>query len=137
MKTKFTTICSREKLSEIRAFLSSVLVNLSVAESVKNEIILAVDEACANAMIHGNNCDEDKPLQLEVEHHGNKLTVEISDIGDSEINVEEYQDRTIDDLIRERRKGGLGLKLIYSIMDDVSYYSRDSRNICALTKIIS
>lgn len=136
MKTRFTTICSREKLSEIRSFLSSVLVNLKIAESVKNEIILAVDEACANAMIHGNNCDENKPLQLDVVMENEKLTVEISDIGTTDIDTEQYQEQSVQELIRQRRKGGLGLKLIYSIMDEVTYYNRDSRNICALTKII-
>ena len=134
MRTKFTTICSREKLSEIRSFLANVLSDLNIAPSVKNEIILAVDEACANAIIHGNNCDGNKPLQLDVELEGDKLTVEISDIGDTDIDTETYKDKTINDLIKERRKGGLGLKLIYSIMDEVNYFSRDSRNICALVK---
>lgn len=134
MKTNFTTICSRDKLSEIRAFLHSVLATLNISDSLKNEIIVAVDEACANAMIHGNNCDINKSLQLDVNVIGNKLHVEISDIGDTDIPAREYHLKDIDVLIKERRKGGLGLKLIYSIMDEVNYFTRDSRNICALTK---
>jgi len=66
MKTKFTTICSREKLSEIRSFLHVVLGDIKISQNTRDEIILAVDEACANAIIHGNGCNEKKTLQLEI-----------------------------------------------------------------------
>lgn len=134
MKTKYTTICSREKLADIRKFLSSVLIDLRIADPVKNEIILAVDEACANAMIHGNQCDENKTLQLEIELDENRLVVEISDVGDTSFTDIHHEEKTIENLIQQRKKGGLGLKLIYSIMDEVTYYSSGTRNICSLTK---
>lgn len=134
MKTKFTTQCDLSKLSDIRRFLHRVLAELEIAESVKQEIILAVDEACANAIIHGNGANESKNLQLEVERKPDQLVVEISDVGNFQQDLAQHEDQDIDDLISQRHRGGLGLKLIYTIMDEVQYYTREARNICALTK---
>lgn len=136
MNNSFTTVCAPEKLADIRRFLHRVLAEIGVAESVKQEIVLAVDEACANAIIHGNHCDETRNLLLEVKQEEDKLVVEISDVGSFESDLAAHRDRNIEDLIAQRRKGGLGLKLIYTIMDQVDYYREGTRNIVALTKRI-
>jgi serine/threonine-protein kinase RsbW len=134
MHTSFSTVCAREKLSDIRRFLHQVLAKVDVAEAIKQEIVLAVDEACANAMIHGNQCDAHKLLQLDVSVENNQLIVHISDIGDFEQDLASHQDKGLDELIRQRRRGGLGLKLIYTIMDTVAYSREGTRNVCTLTK---
>src|SRR5687768_15029425 len=102
MKTSFTTICSREKLSEIRAFLYSILKGLNITERMKNELVLAVDEACANAMIHGNECDHSRTLQLDLEITDEEFVVEISDVGSHDIPDQKYHERTLEEIIRER-----------------------------------
>jgi len=135
MKSEFTTPCKPSRLADIRRFLYATLARFKVAEGVKHEIVLAVDEACANAIIHGNQCDVSKVLHLEVSKKERQLTIEISDVG--EIDNDELDDameKSLDDLILERKAGGLGLKLIYSLMDEVNYFARDNRNICSLRK---
>lgn len=136
MKTKFTTICSREKLSEIRSFLQVILGDANIPQSTRDEVILAVDEACANAIIHGNGCDEKKTLQLEIALSKEKLSVEIYDVGNTAFPAEEFKSRDISELIHTRQKGGLGLKLMYSIMDEVNYYQSNGVNVCSLSKIL-
>jgi len=134
VKAKFSTICSREKLAEIRSFLHTVLAGLEIAQGIKDEIILAVDEACANAIIHGNQCDATRPLQLEVNLNEDKLSVEIFDVGDSHFNAEAWRDKDINEIIRNKQKGGLGLKLMYSIMDEVRYHRTGDRHVCTMEK---
>ncbi len=135
MKSEFTTVCAPSKLADIRRFLYHTLAHFNIAEGVKHEIVLAVDEACANAIIHGNDCDVNKVLHLELEKSGGQLSVEISDVGSIRSEeLESAMDKSLDDLIRERKAGGLGLKLIYSLMDEVSYFARDNKNICSLRK---
>lgn len=135
MKSKFTTRCARANLSEIRRFLHGTLARLDVADPVKQEIVLAVDEACANAIIHGNDCDAAKPLLVEVEKVDDQLVVEISDVGNvTEAELQGHKDKSLEELVEERSKGGLGLKLIYSIMDEVSYYAKDDKQVCSLRK---
>lgn len=134
MKTSFTTQCSMEHLSEIRVFLREVLKHYNIPDTEKNEIVLAVDEACANAMIHGNGCDPAKTLQIDLELNEEQFSIQISDVGNLEEDFTGQKDKEIGELIEQRVKGGLGLKLIYSIMDDVSYFADGNRNIVSLTK---
>lgn len=49
-------------------------------------------------------------------------------------NETNWRSRSINDLIRQRSKGGFGQRLMHSIMDKVAYYSRGQMNICALSK---
>lgn len=137
MHTSYTTICAREKLSDIRRFLRQTLARLQVAGPVQQEIVLAVDEACANAIIHGNQCDHTRHLHLEVRVEDGQLLVEISDVGDFEQDLAQHEEYDLHKLIEERKKGGLGLKLIYTLMDNVKYHRDGSRNICTLTKKIN
>ncbi len=134
MHTSFTTICAREKLSDIRRFLRQTLAKIEVAEPIRQEIVLAVDEACANAIIHGNQCDHNRHLHLEVEIAEDKLLVTISDVGDFEQDLAQHEDHDLHSLIEQRKKGGLGLKLIYTIMDQVNYHKEGTKNVCTLTK---
>lgn len=134
MQRSFNTICAREKLSDIRRFLRQTLAQIDVAEPVRQEIVLAVDEACANAIIHGNQCDHNRHLHLEVSTDNGQLTVSISDVGDFEQDLAAHEEYDLNRLIEERSKGGLGLKLIYTLMDQVNYHKEGARNICTLTK---
>jgi serine/threonine-protein kinase RsbW len=38
--------------------------------------------------------------------------------------------------VHEKRKGGLGIRLVKSIMDKIEYKSESGKNICRLTKTI-
>ncbi len=66
MEYKFTTTCSKDKLKEIRIFVSGVLDLYSISDIKKNELVLAVDEVCANLIIHSHNCNEMEHLDLVV-----------------------------------------------------------------------
>jgi serine/threonine-protein kinase RsbW len=42
----------------------------------------------------------------------------------------------MDSLVHDKRKGGLGIRLVKSIMDKVEYVNEEGKNICRLTKKI-
>lgn len=134
MTIAYTTPCSTEKLSDIRSFMYDQLAQVELSDLEKNQVVLAVDEACANAIIHGNQCDASRDLHLAIDIDPQHINIEISDIGSFRPNETNWRSRSINDLIRQRCKGGLGQRLMHSIMDRVSYYSRGQMNICALSK---
>ncbi|OWY17205.1 ATP-binding protein [Sphingobacteriales bacterium UPWRP_1] len=134
-KIEYTTSCSKDRLAEIRTFVAGQLEQLHLSEVEKNQIILAVDEACANAIIHGNNCDDSKNLKLLLEIGNNNLKVEISDVGNFRPHEMNWTSReAISDSVRNHRRGGLGLPLMHRIMDKVQFYSKDKVNVCSLSK---
>ncbi|QQS31182.1 MAG: ATP-binding protein [Sphingobacteriales bacterium] len=136
-KIEFTTSCSKDRLSEIRGFVREQLAQLHISDVEKNQIVLAVDEACANAIIHGNNCDETKKLKLLLEIGTNNLLVEISDVGKFRPNEINWSTRNaVAESLRHKNRGGLGLALMNRIMDKVKFYSKNEVNICLLSKRI-
>lgn len=136
MKSEYKCTCSRENLENIRQFVVKQLDPVSISQSRKDQIVLAIDEACANAIIHGNKADESKEILIVISINDNLLEVEISDIGPNEISYVEGAGTEIKQLIKERKKGGLGLKLMHSIMDEVIFTKVDGRNVCKLQKNI-
>lgn len=137
MKAKFTTVCSKTRLKDIRIFVGEQIEKISLNEKLKRQIILAVDEAAANAIIHGNNCDEKKSISIEIQVNDKKLSVAISDIGKLNLPIIEHTGKGVHDLVKEKKKGGMGLKLMHSIMDKVQYFHRGKGNVCLMTKILS
>ena len=49
-------------------------------------------------------------------------------------DINAFQEPTIDNLISVKRKGGLGIRLVKNIMDNIEYLTRDGKNVCRLTK---
>jgi len=137
MKVNLTTVCSTRALEEIRAFLNRYFNDTGLTESEKNQLILAIDEAVANAIIHGNNSDENKTISLDIDFSEKRIVIEIGDIGlfDNILRKEKIE-KDIATVIKEKQKGGLGLKLIYSIMDIVTFYTKDGRSYCSMVKLL-
>jgi len=107
-------------------------------QSILPQVVLAVDEACANAMIHGNSCDKGKFLQIKIELSANKLQCWICDVGQYErMDRNKTLHQSTQEILQSGKKGGLGLFLMHSIMDKVEFYTRDRINFCHLTKKIA
>lgn len=137
MKANLTTICSVEVQGEIREFLNRYISMVPISESEQNQIVLAIDEAVANAIIHGNKGDATRSLVIQLDVSETRLVAEIGDIGlfDPNEDGDKKKMKELSEVIRERQKGGLGLKLIYSIMDVVCFYTTKDRSFCLLVKL--
>ncbi|MFY0599412.1 MAG: ATP-binding protein [Cyclobacteriaceae bacterium] len=137
MKNKLTISCSKSNLLKIRQFVTDMLALYNVQELEAHKIVLAVDEVCANLIIHSNNCNPDHKIHLKVEHPSNtKIVFTIKDTGIS-FNYKSYQEPSIDEIVSSKRKGGVGLMLVKRIMDEVEFSHQENCNICTLTKKIN
>lgn len=136
MKANYKIPCSKDHLKEVRGFVKRSLSSLPIKNDTVHLLVLAIDEACANAMIHGNLCDEQKSIQIDIEVQSEQVDVEIYDIGDYK---PDNVDARIDweNCIEQGHKGGLGLKIMHTIMDKVEFYRRDNQHVCRLRKVLS
>lgn len=139
MKANLTTICSIDTQEEIRAFLNKFFAGVDdLTEQKRNQVVLAVDEAIANAIIHGNDSDTEKSIQIDLDVNKKRIHIEISDIGlFDEIMNNDKKDKDLKTVIKEKQKGGLGLKLIYSIMDVVCFYTQNNKSYCLMVKLLN
>jgi serine/threonine-protein kinase RsbW len=117
-----------------RDFIRQSLKKHVASEVTLNEIVLALDEMCSNLMIHSHHCDPDHLLELTIfTKEKGQLVFEIVDDG-SVFDINAFNEPTLDNLITVKRKGGLGIRLVKSIMDTIEYETRDGKNVCRLTK---
>jgi len=133
MTHQFKTSCRREKLKDIREFMTEVLNDLGLPKTEVHKVVLAIDEVCANLMIHSNKDNPDENLELYVEDEGDKIKFEIVDHGEA-FDYTHYKEPNINDIIKNRRNGGLGIMLVKKIMDQVEFKCEKSRNVCCMTK---
>ena len=137
MSYQFSIGCSLENLKGMRDFVRRSLRSHVASDVVLNEIILALDEMCSNLMIHAHHCNPDHKLEMHIDiPQKGKVIFEIMDDGEM-FDINRFQEPKLDNLIHEKRKGGLGIRLVKSIMDEVLYTTRNGRNICRLTKKVS
>ncbi|MCA6078278.1 ATP-binding protein [Fulvivirga sedimenti] len=136
MKYLYSTSCSKSRLREIRAFTEGVLRKHDMDELEISTIVLAVDEVCANLIIHGHECDDSDELQLEIDIHSDKVIFDIIDRSEM-FNINKYKAPQLEDIIKMQRKGGLGLILVKKIMDEIKIFPKGEFYVCQLTKKIA
>ncbi len=129
--------CSTNNLKAIRKFVSDSLLQIKVEEQQVNMIVLAVDEICSNLIIHSNleNENESLTLNIKIEKNDDGLLFEIVDSGLA-FDYSTYEEPKIEDIIKEKRRGSIGLMLVRRIMDHIEFISEGDVNICRLFKRI-
>ena len=128
--------CRKDKLQNIRTFVHNQLKNYTLSEVTLSQLVLAVDEVCSNLMIHSHHCNPHHSIELTIKvEAGSGITFEISDQGEG-FNFHAYQEPCIDEIIKARKKGGIGLLLVKRIMDRIEYdYNNEThRNVYRLCK---
>jgi serine/threonine-protein kinase RsbW len=109
-----------ENLSEIRDFVSVNALDAGIPEATVEKIILAVDEACTNIIKHAYQHSPEGKIIIKVEYDREKFTVTIIDYGNS-FDPDKVPLPDLQKYYREHRVGGLGMYLMKSLMDDVTY----------------
>lgn len=136
MNYKFKVGCNIENLKNVRDFIRGALKNHAISELEISEIVLALDEMCSNLIIHAHNCNPDDLFELNIQIEKEKpLVFELIDDG-TVFDINEFTTPGIDSIIHQKRKGGLGIRLVKSIMDKVEYQKYEGRNICRLVKTV-
>jgi serine/threonine-protein kinase RsbW len=136
MNYQYNIGCSLSNLKGVREFIRHSLEGHGVSDLEMGAIVLALDEMCSNLMIHAHHCNPDHLIALNI-HIPDKghFVFEIIDDG-SMFDINQFREPELDNLVHEKRKGGLGIRLVKSIMDKVEYVKEDGKNICRLTKSV-
>lgn len=94
-----------EALVDVRAFLRERCGEGGVTGSALDDVILAVTEACTNAVMHSGS----RTFRVTWQQRGNRVEVRIRDEGRFERSVPDRD-----------RPGGNGLPLMTAVMDEVT-----------------
>jgi serine/threonine-protein kinase RsbW len=119
-KFKLQVPSSTENLALIREFVTTVGKQAKMSDDDVAKLELAVDEACANVIEHAYGHDISKEVDVRAVFDEDEVRISVIDSGrgfdPAKVDVD-----TVEQLVAKRKSGGLGFRLIKSLMDDVSY----------------
>ncbi|HLK67434.1 MAG TPA: ATP-binding protein [Bryobacteraceae bacterium] len=111
---------STENLAMIRDFVAKIGERAGMSEGDVKKLELAVDEACANVIEHAYGSDGTREVRVKVTFDSEMVQIEIMDTGRG-FDPSKVEENNLEQLARGRKSGGLGLRLIRSVMDEVQY----------------
>ena len=111
---------STENLALIREFVTTVGAQAGLAENEIGKLELAVDEACANVIEHAYGHDASQEVVVRAVFDDQLLRISVIDTGLG-FDPNNVQSKSVDELVHQRKSGGLGIRLIKTLMDEVHY----------------
>jgi serine/threonine-protein kinase RsbW len=107
-----------ENIELVLAALANLCRDHGLSEDVEHWIGMAVREAVANAIKHGNKLDPSKKVYVSLDGDGDRLTIVIGDEGEGF-----EPEKVADPLSPENtlKTSGRGIFYIRSFMDDLSF----------------
>lgn len=111
---------STENLALIREFVGSVALQAGLDQKDVGKLELAVDEACANVIEHAYGHDTTKEVIIRAALDEDTLRIDVEDTGRG-FDPNSVLQEEIEQLIEKRRTGGLGMRLMKTLMDEVRY----------------
>ncbi|WP_072715838.1 ATP-binding protein [Rhodothermus profundi] len=123
-------------LQTVRRFVERHARAAGLSEEAIEQLKLAVDEACTNIIKHAYKGRPDRPIDIAVLIEPDRFIVRIRDQGEA-FDPAHYRAPDLPTLIRQRQGGGLGVRLIRQLMDEVTYQSRGAYNEVRLIKYLA
>ncbi len=130
--------CDKHNLQQLRQFVADRLHDFAVAPAEADMLVLAMDEVCANIMVHSHQCNPSDNLELSIWLEGTRLIFEVQDYApDCYFDPANYKVPDILQIIAEKRNGGMGLILVKKIMDEMQAEKRGAYNVYKFAKNIT
>lgn len=125
MQTYFTKSfkSNPELLPQIETFILEKFEEFNISKNIKDNLEMAVAEAAANSILHGNESDPTKNVEIKVSKSNDQLQISFKDEGKG-FNPKDVPDPTIPENIL--KGSGRGLHIMKSLVDDVQYNFTDS-----------
>src|SRR5437762_3449622 len=111
---------STENLALIREFVTQVGARAGLSDTEVGQLEMAVDEACANVIEHAYGNDMTKEVVVQAVFDADAIQIHVVDTGRG-FEPSDVKDVDVEKLVAQRRSGGLGLRLMKALMDEVRY----------------
>ncbi len=122
-------------LAVIRGVVQVWLGLVGLDADRRHEVVLAIDEACANCIRHAYEGRTDEPVELILSALPEWLEITVSDQGTPcPSECVEYRP-LVAPAPHELEPGGLGVKLIYEVFDKVTFRPGTSRGNCVTMRL--
>jgi len=104
------------ELKDVRRAVSRALASCALDETERQDVVLALDEACQNVIRHAYGPERSGDAELTIDLDGDTLVFGLADWA-PRTDPARVRPRALDDL----RPGGLGTHLMGEVMDSVDF----------------
>ena len=137
-REQFIVLSRTENVQTVGARIDAICKRCGVSADIREDVVIAIDEAITNIMMHSYRGREDGTIEISCACVDGEIQLSLRDNGES------FDMPPLDTLIERKRhnelvKGGYGLILMHKFMDDV-IFSRDSargNNVILMKKKLS
>jgi serine/threonine-protein kinase RsbW len=110
-----------EAVADAAVAMTDFLRNCGVSEELSFGIEMAVRESVTNAMVHGNQEDESKSVEVIFNCHDNELEIEVRDQGEGFDPTDVPDPTNAENLLKT---SGRGIFLMRTFMDEIEWRNR-------------
>jgi len=110
-----------EAVADAAVAVTDFIRNCGVSEEAAFGVEMAVREAVTNAMVHGNQEDESKSVEVIFNCHANELEVEVRDQGEGFDPASVPDPTNAENLLKT---SGRGIFLMRTFMDQIEWINR-------------
>lgn len=121
------------RLSEVRRFVAHYLADVRAPVDISSEIVLAVNEAAANAARYGRRNEGRSELRVRCALHGSSVEISVADDGGGFDAASAAEHVTLPD---RYASGGRGLFLMHELMDRIEFDPTPNGTVVNLTRAI-
>ena len=112
-----------ENVKEIQPYVDQIVQKYQIGSDLYGNILISLTEAITNAIVHGNQADQNKKVFVHSKFDQNLIRVQVQDEGEG-FNYEEVPDPT--DPMNILELNGRGVFLIHQLSDGVTYSNNGS-----------
>ena len=110
------------KLSEIDLFLDNIMRQFKISGDYLGILDVPLNECVKNAIVHGNKCDKNKKVNIEVHQEKSELLFSITDEGQG-FDYNSFLQQNIE------QRNASGLSLVEVLTNNLSF-SKDGSQVC-------
>lgn len=124
-----------DEIQKINRFLDEFAREHNLTIQIRQSLNLSLEEVFANIILHGYAQEQDHEIIFYFDYSDSTVFITFEDEGIpfNPLNVEKPD---LDGALEDRTVGGLGIHLVRSLMDQVTYTRKDNKNILTLKKKI-
>ena len=126
---------SFEEMEVVAARFSQFCAENELSDLVRQSVSIAIDEMLNNIISYAYQGEKDKEIEVDFDLSGKRLVTTIKDSG-VPFNPFVQLAPDIASSLAEREIGGLGIHMVRSMMDEVSYQRQINKNVVKLVKYL-
>ncbi len=114
-----------ENLEQISIYLDNILKKIRINKEIREEILIAVDEAATNIIMHSYKGKEGGKIRVNINVNNDKIEISLFDNGQT-FDPSKIKEPIFTNELDTRKIGGLGIFLMKKFMDEVTFYLKNT-----------